>query len=168
MSFPPNNLTFPPYFHIWLWITCLFIKFELLGYNHVSSNWGNQGYIISHRVVVTVCDIVILMRSLWVLISKMVDCLDWLKSVKFGLVIFILILVFFFPDIKSGTRNIHIMCFCWHIIISLSQVQTFVKIDGIMMVEARIECIYRCWLNACGIHHSGGYKEFQIQKNWWK
>ena len=56
----------------------------------------------------TLCDIVIMMRSLCILIPKWY-IISIGYNVIFGLVIFILILVFFFMGFQSGTRNIDII-----------------------------------------------------------
>ena len=60
------------------------IKFELLEYNHGIRTWGNQVYLISHRVVLIVCDIMILMINLRRLITKYGTLLSLVKVLNLG------------------------------------------------------------------------------------
>ena len=90
--------------------------------SHGSRTWVNHVYRISHRVGLKVYDIVILMRSLWWLFTKYGTLLS-LAKMLFGLVIFVIILVFFFLGIQSVTTNIYIISFCRHNRISLINVQ---------------------------------------------
>ena len=123
--------------------------------------------LISHRVVMKVCDIVILMRSTLISITKMVHCLDWLKCSIWvsNIHTYNCILLPGHPEWNQNYWNILFLLPYNDI---LNPGPSCVKFDGILRVKARIEYIYRCWLNVYVIHNSGGCKESPLHKNWWK